>query len=135
MNDCIFCKIVKGEIPCYKIYEDEQVLAFLDIANDVVGHTLVIPKQHCTSLLDADEATMLAVAKAVQKVSLHYVHNCGFDGVNTFNCNGKEAQQSVFHLHVHVIPRKGGDGINIWRNQTQCNPTLQEVCDKLKLSN
>ena len=135
MNDCIFCKIVKGDIPCYKIYEDEHVLAFLDIANDVYGHTLVVPKAHCVNVLDADEQTLAKVMMAVQKVSHHYVDNCGFDGVNTFNCNGDGAEQSVFHLHIHVIPRKKGDGIHVWKNQTQGNPSLQEVCDKLKLSN
>lgn len=135
MKDCIFCKIVKGEIPCYKIYEDDKVLAFLDIANDVVGHTLVIPKQHAVNVLDASADTLHAVIDAVQKVSRHYVDNCGFDGVNTFNCNNLDAEQSVFHLHFHVIPRKKGDGVKVWKNQTQGNPTLQEVCDKLKLSN
>ena len=135
MNDCIFCKIVKGDIPCYKIYEDNDVLAFLDIANDVYGHTLVVPKAHCVNLLDANEQTLAKVMAAVQKVANHYVNNCGFDGVNTFNCNGKGAEQSVFHLYIHVIPRKDNDGISIWKNKTNGTQSLQEVCDKLKLSN
>lgn len=135
MSDCIFCKIVSGQIPCYKIYEDDDVLAFLDIANDVYGHTLVIPKAHCTNLLDANEQTLAKVMAAVQKVGRHYVDNCGFDGFNTFNCNGKDAEQSVFHLHVHVIPRKSGDGLHIWSNKGKQDDNLAEICNKLKLSN
>lgn len=135
MSDCIFCKIVSGQIPCYKVYEDDYVLAFLDIANDVYGHTLVIPKAHCTNLLDADEQCLAKVMTAVQKVGQHYVANCGFDGFNTFNCNGKDAEQSVFHLHIHVIPRKNGDAIHIWSNKGKQTEDLAEICNKLKLSN
>ncbi len=135
MSDCIFCKIVSGQIPCYKIYENDDVLAFLDIANDVYGHTLVIPKEHCTNLQDANAQTLAKVMAAVQKVGRHYVDNCGFDGFNTFNCNGKDAEQSVFHLHIHVIPRKSGDGLHIWSNKGKQDDDLAEICNKLKLSN
>ena len=73
MEDCIFCKIIKGEIPCYKIYEDEYTFAFLDIAGDVDGHTLVIPKKHCKNILDCDEKTLEYVMKTVQKISKHFL--------------------------------------------------------------
>ena len=114
MENCIFCKILKGEIPSYKIYEDDKTYAFLDISCDSVGHTLVIPKKHCTNVLDCDKEDYQAVMAAVQKVSRHYVDNCGFDGVNILNASGKAAQQSVFHLHIHIIPRKDNDGLNTW---------------------
>jgi len=132
MNDCIFCKILKGEIPSYKIYEDDATYAFLDIAKDAEGHTLVIPKKHCVNLLDVDAETLAAVAETAQKIARHYVEDCGYDGVNTFNCNGKYAQQSVFHFHVHVIPRKKGDDVDIWIADAK-DMDLAAICDKLKL--
>ena len=77
MDDCIFCKIIKGEIPGMKIYEDDYTYAFLDIAKDVDGHTLVIPKKHVESLLECDSETMTHVMETVQKISRHYVDDCG----------------------------------------------------------
>ena len=106
MDNCIFCKISRGEAPCYKVYEDEKTLAFLDISKDCYGHTLVIPKKHCTNVLDCDEETLNAVINTVKKVAEHYTKNCNFKGVNILNASGEEAQQSVFHLHFHILPRK-----------------------------
>lgn len=105
MDDCIFCKIIKGEIPCYKIYEDEYVLAFLDVAEDYFGHTLVIPKKHFENLLDIDGDYLCHVVKAVQKISQHYKDDCNFKGINIINNNGDMAGQSVMHLHFHIIPK------------------------------
>lgn len=104
--DCVFCKIIKGELPGFKIYEDKDTFAFLSIANDYYGHTLVIPKKHCESILDADEQTLTAVMNTARKISKHYVENLGFDGANVFINNGAAADQVVFHLHVHIAPRK-----------------------------
>ena len=134
MNDCIFCKIIAGEIPSLKIYEDEYVYAFLDIACDCYGHTLVIPKKHCTNVLDCDAQTLAHVTSAVQKISRHFVENCGFDGVNVLNASGKSAEQSVFHLHFHIIPRKEGDGISAWPFHDKHDFRLEEICEKLKLA-
>lgn len=106
MSDCIFCKIVEGSMPCYKIYEDEYALAFLDISKDCYGHTLVVPKKHFENVLDCDEEYLSKVMIAVKKVANHYVNNCGFKGINILNASGVEAQQSVFHLHFHILPRK-----------------------------
>lgn len=133
MKDCVFCKIVKGEIPCYKIYENESVLAFLDIANDFLGHTLVIPKKHCKSVLDASPENLQAVILAVQKISRHYTENCGFDGVNIFNANNESAEQSVFHLHFHIIPRKSGDLLTISPSGKKQTINLEKLQAKLKL--
>lgn len=105
MNDCIFCKIANGEAPCYKIYEDDYALAFLDISKDCYGHTLVIPKKHFKNVLDCEDEYLAKVIEAVKKVANHYVDNCGFKGVNILNASGEEAQQSVFHLHFHILPR------------------------------
>lgn len=131
MSDCIFCKIIKGEIPSCKIYEDDKVYAFLDIACDAVGHTLVIPKKHCTNVLDCDKQYLDAVIEAVQKISKHYVEDCGFEGVNIINASGESAQQSVFHLHFHIVPRKSNDGLNLWPLNDKQEMDLQAICKKL----
>ena len=108
---CLFCKILNGEIPSYKIYEDEDTYAFLDISDDVVGHTLVIPKKHYDNVLDIDMEMLSRVMRTVKLISNHYVDNCGFTGVNILNNSGIGADQTVFHLHIHILPRKNGDGI------------------------
>lgn len=108
-SDCIFCKIVEGVSPCYKIYEDEWTLAFLDISRDTYGHTLVVPKEHCECVLDCKDEILAKVMATVKKVSNHYVKKCGFKGVNVLNASGEEAQQSVNHLHFHILPRTSKD--------------------------
>lgn len=113
-DNCIFCKIIKGEMPSYKIYEDEHTLAFLDISKDVDGHTLVIPKTHAVNVLDITEENYLNVVKTVKKVAEHYVNNCGYEGVNILNASDASAGQSVFHLHFHLFPRCSGDNANLW---------------------
>ena len=133
MSDCIFCKIIKGEIPSYKIYEDELTYAFLDISNDCNGHTLVIPKKHCENILDCDEKYLAACMKTIKKIGNHFVQNCGFSGVNVLNASGKDAEQSVFHLHFHILPRKENDGTNAFPELTKNAETLAEVQEKLKI--
>ena len=133
MDDCIFCKIIKGEIPSYKIYEDEKTYAFLDIASDCEGHTLVIPKKHCANLLDCDGEYLAATIASVQKISGHYVRDCGYDGVNVVNACGKAAQQSVFHLHFHIYPRKNGDGVDLFPLKDKLDIDMAAVAKKLAL--
>jgi len=113
-KDCIFCRIAAGESPCYKIYEDEFILAFLDIAMDAPGHTVVIPKQHEDGLFTSGPEITGRLMEAVRLISHHYVEDCGFDGVNVLNASGSAAQQSVPHLHFHIIPRMEKDGLNAW---------------------
>ena len=105
MEDCIFCKIVDGSAPCYKIYEDEYTLAFLDIAQKDYGHTLVVPKTHCVNTLDCDDEILQKVILTVKKVANHYVNNCDFDSVLILNANNENAGQVVFHLHYHIVPK------------------------------
>lgn len=133
MNDCIFCKILKGELPSHKIYEDEYVYAFLDISCDCYGHTLVIPKKHCENVLDCDSVSLVHILPAIQKISRHFVEDCGFSGVNVLNASGKSAEQSVFHLHFHIIPRKDGDGIESWPFHDKHDFDLAEICQKLTM--
>ncbi len=133
MENCIFCKILKGEIPSYKIYEDDYAYAFLDISRDTYGHTLVIPKQHYVNVLDCDADDLSHVIQAVQKVANHFVDHCGFGGVNILNASGVDAQQSVFHLHFHVIPRKKDDGVDAWPFHDEQDYDLAEICKALKM--
>lgn len=133
MEDCVFCKIVRGEIPSYKIYENETTLAFLDISKDIDGHTLVIPKNHCTNVLDCQEDSLNDVMKTVKLVSKHYCQNCGYDGVNILNANNKASGQSVFHLHFHILPRKNNDNENAWPKLNGAKNELSTMCEKLKI--
>lgn len=114
MSDCVFCKIVDGAIPSMMIYEDAHTCAFMDVADDVDGHMLVIPKKHVNNILDCDEETLTHLMHAVKLVSNHCVDQCGYDGVNLLNASGVSAGQSVPHFHIHIIPRKSGDGIDTW---------------------
>lgn len=114
MDGCIFCRIANGSAPCMKVYEDEHTMAFLDIARDVDGHILAVPKKHVKSILDCDAEMLSHLTETVRLISKHLTENCGYDGVNLLNASGASAGQSVPHLHVHIIPRRSGDGIDAW---------------------
>ena len=129
---CIFCSIIKGDIPSYKIYEDESVYAFLDIADDAIGHTLVIPKNHYENLIDIPQEELSAVMSTVQNLSKHYIKK-GFSGVNLINCCGESAEQSVLHFHIHILPRKENDGLKIYPKLDKLNCDFEKVKDQLKL--
>lgn len=100
--DCLFCKIIKGEIPCYKIYEDDIVLAFLDINPDSDGHTLIIPKKHYKDINDIDDETLLYIYNSAKKISKLLVERLECDGVSLLQNNG--VAQEVKHYHLHVKP-------------------------------
>lgn len=133
MENCVFCKIIAGELPSKKIYENDQVLAFLDISKDVDGHILVVPKKHAKNILDCDKESLEAVMLAVKKISKHLVDDCGFDGVNLLNASGESAGQTVPHFHIHIIPRKNGDNIDAWPKFPGAKFELDETCEKLKI--
>ncbi len=105
----VFCKIIDGEIPCYKIYEDEEVLAFLDISQVTKGHTLVVPKKHYDNFLATPQDVMHKVMDVAQRIGQVSIRLLGAKGVNILTNCYKEAGQSVMHFHVHVIPRYGDD--------------------------
>ena len=132
--DCVLCKIVTGNIPSRKIYEDEYTLAFLDIANDVDGHTIVIPKKHINNILDCDNDTLGYLMNTIKLVSSHYVNNCGYQGVNLLNASGTAAQQSVPHFHIHIIPRQTNDGIDAWPIFNGGSLSADEMLQKLKMT-
>lgn len=112
--DCVFCKIVNGTLPSLKVYEDEYTLVFMDIAKDVDGHMLAIPKRHFKSILDCDADTLDHLMHTVKKVAEHCVAKCGYEGVNLLNASDESAGESVPHFHIHIIPRRRGDNIDSW---------------------
>ena len=130
---CIFCKIINGEIPSYKIYEDENVLAFLDIADDYEGHTLVIPKKHYENIFEIPVEELSKVMEVVKKISNHYVSNLNFEGINICNANGECAEQTVPHFHIHIIPRKAGDGKKFYSENEKVGSDFAILCERLKL--
>ena len=105
----IFAKILRGELPCHKVYEDDHVLAFLDIMPRAPGHTLVLPKAPARNLLDVDTADLAHVMAAAQKIARAATKVFGADGITIQQFNESAGGQVVFHLHVHVIPRKAGE--------------------------
>ena len=111
--DCIFCKIVNGEIPCTKVFEDDHVLAFMDINPLNDGHLLVIPKTHANTILEIEERDFMAVTAAVHKIAGAVQAALKPDGMNLLQLNGKAANQVVPHLHVHIVPRWSGDDLKI----------------------
>lgn len=111
--DCIFCKIVAGELPATIVDEDERTIAFMDIAPATRGHALVIPRAHSAGLLTVDPEDLCAVALASQRLAGRIRGRLAADGVNLVNSCGAVAWQTVFHFHVHVIPRYSGDPLRL----------------------
>jgi histidine triad (HIT) family protein len=110
MDDCIFCKIIAGEIPSYTVYEDDVVKAFLDISQGTPGHTLVIPKKHVANIFEYDAELASEVFARIPKIAKALkASNPAIQGLNILNNNGEVAYQSVFHSHFHLIPRYSDD--------------------------
>lgn len=131
--NCVFCKIVKGELPSFKVYEDESTMVFMDIAKDVDGHMVAIPKKHVKNILDCDEETLQQLMLAVKKVSCHCVEECGYDGVNLLNASDESAGQSVPHFHIHIIPRKKDDGLDTWPKFDGAKCEIEEIHSNIKM--
>lgn len=110
MSDCIFCKIAAGEIPCTRVYEDEQALAFMDIGPIIKGHILVIPKKHYDPILDTPDDVLQHLITVVKKIAGAQRKALKTDGCNIIQNNGRVSGQAVPHLHFHVIPRFADDG-------------------------
>jgi histidine triad (HIT) family protein len=112
-EDCIFCKIVAGELPAQIVAEDERTIAFMDISPATRGHTLVIPRRHARDLWEIEPEELAAAAQAAQRVAGRLRERLGADGVNLINSCGPHAWQTVFHFHIHVIPRYEGDPLKL----------------------
>lgn len=130
---CIFCKIVAGEIPSYKIYENENTLAFLDIAPVNPGHTLVIPKKHYINMEEIPEEDLCELIKSVKSVGRMIKDNFGAPGYNITVNNDPIAGQIIPHIHFHIIPRKEGDGHKLWEQKEYREGEAEEVLSKIKV--
>jgi len=130
---CLFCKIIAGEIPATKVYEDEHTFAFLDIRPVNLGHTLVIPKKHFKNLYELESPYENAVMQTAQKVARAIKKGLSADGVNLGMNNDAPAGQIIFHAHLHVIPRSINDGLMHWGHVTVTPEQIEEVGEKIKL--
>jgi histidine triad (HIT) family protein len=115
------------------IYEDEYTMAFMDIAKDVDGHLLVVPKTHFTNILDCNDEYLINLMRTVKCIANHLVDDCGYDGVNLLNASDESAGQSVFHFHIHVIPRKSGDNIKAWTNFGGAETPTEDIFKKITM--
>lgn len=135
MSDCIFCKIVNGEIPAAKVFENEHVMAFLDISQVTKGHTLVIPKVHKENLFELTPNIAKNLFESVPEIANALKEEYKPLGLNLVNNNGEQAGQTVFHFHVHLIPRYGqGDGFGaVWKSNTSdyTPQTLKEMAENI----
>ena len=129
---CVFCKILNGEIPSFKIYENDYVLCFLDINASSNGHTLVVPKKHFNNIFDIDEEYSYQIIHAIKIVVNKLKEKLGVENVNIINNSGVLAGQTVMHIHFHIIPRYENDGITISPKQTEPNfDLLKEIQDTI----
>lgn len=132
MSDCIFCKIIAGEIPSATVYEDDDVKAILDVNPAAKGHVIVLPKTHAENIFsipDEDLKKAICVAKKIA-TALKKTYNC--DGVNILQNNGEAAGQSVFHLHIHVIPRFEGDTVNMKWTPGEMPDDMAETAEAIR---
>lgn len=134
-TNCIFCKIVAGEIPSYTIYEDDEFKAFLDANPASKGHALIVPKAHYADLYDIDEEVAARAMKLAKKLATHMTKVFGCEGFNLIQNNNEAAGQTVFHFHLHLIPRyadaKNNSDILTWTHETFSPEEMAEIRDSL----
>lgn len=114
---CVFCRIINKELPSTIIYEDDIVIALVPKETVSIGHTLLIPKQHFENIFDVEENVFSHFSKVMKKLSVDLVKEHSATGINILNASGKDAQQSVQHLHFHLVPRYSNDGLDMWIKQ------------------
>ncbi|MCP4546444.1 MAG: HIT family protein [bacterium] len=130
--DCIFCKIASGDLPAFKVFEDERVLAFLDINPGTRGHTLIIPRFHSKDLFALTDADSAAIMAAAQKIAPVLIRETGADGLNLHQSNGEAAGQVIFHYHMHLLPRWHGDSLcSPWTPGTSDSNDLQQFAERI----
>ncbi len=132
MPNCIFCRIVKGELPSVRVYEDDATIALLTIEPVNTGHTLVIPKEHVTNIFEVTPELWARVQETVRKVSHAVEKGVGADGINLNMNNREHAGQVVDHIHVHIIPRFKGDGITHWGHHPRREDEGEPVAEKIR---
>lgn len=129
MEDCIFCKIAKGEIDSAKIWEDDDFLAILDVNPLTKGHCLIIPKNHFKNVFDIEPEILKEIIVLAKNLSNQIKNNLGAEGVNLINASGRAAEQSVFHFHLHIVPRYENDGLkmNDWWQTKAKKANIEEL--------
>jgi len=133
MSDCVFCKIVTGQIPSTRVYEDEHALAFMDIGQVNPGHVLVAVKKHADNLYALDDAQAAAVARAGLQVARAIRDAFKPEGLSVYQANGKAAGQTVFHYHIHLLPRHAGDGMELtWPVKNPPREMLEGYAEKIR---
>ena len=133
MSDCVFCKIVAGQIPSTRVFEDELTLAFMDIGQVNPGHVLVTVKKHAPYLHELDEAQAAAVARSCVRISKAIQNAFKPEGLSIYQANGKAAGQTVFHYHVHLLPRHAGDGMELsWPVKNPPRGRLEEYAGLIR---
>jgi len=130
--DCIFCKIVAGEIPSHKVYQDDNVFAFLDIAPVNPGHTLVIPKKHFVNMEEIPEDELVKLIKVVKKIGKAIKRELAVSGYNVQINNDPVAGQLVPHLHFHIMPRNENDGLKLWPQDKYQEGEAEQAAKKIK---
>jgi histidine triad (HIT) family protein len=130
-DDCIFCRIVRGEVPCFQVCEDDRTLTFLDIFPVAEGHTLVIPKRHMSDLFEVDGETLAAVAATSLRVARAIRRALEPDGLAVFQLNGSAAGQSVFHYHMHLLPRTSGEAFALHSRKRGDDARLRTTAERL----
>ena len=132
--DCIFCKIINGEIPKFTVYEDDDSIAFLDVNPVNPGHVLVVPKGHFANLEEVSEKSLIATMKIVKRVGKSLKDNLGVLGYNVHENNDPASGQVVPHLHFHVIPRYNGDGLSLWPQKNYDPGQAEDILNKIKIN-
>lgn len=130
-DDCIFCKIIAGQMPCHKVHEDEHTLVFMDIFPVTDGHALVITKGHYENIFEASEAALVAVAAMARRVAGAIRDELRPDGLMVFQLNGLAAGQSVFHYHMHLLPRLEGEALALHTRVPGKPERLAEIAARL----
>ena len=132
-DDCIFCKIAAGQIPSKTVYEDERFRAILDNSPASQGHTIILPKNHADNIYELPEEDAAGIFAAAKKIATAMKEVMGCEGVNILQNNGEIAGQTVFHLHVHVIPRYQGDKIAFsWQHGKPAEEEMETIAEKIK---
>ena len=134
MDNCIFCKIINKQIPSNIVYEDDNFLAFLDIAKATNGHTILIPKKHCKNVIECDDDTLSNMIVVAKKIASNLMDKLGADGCNILtNCN-EVAGQTCFHFHIHIIPRYNNlDGFEpVFKENKNEELTSSQILEKIK---
>jgi histidine triad (HIT) family protein len=132
-KECIFCGIVSGTAPARIVYQNADVICFLPKDSETYGHTLVVPKKHFVDIYSLPEDLLGTITVAIKKISLHYRDVLGASGVNLLHASGKSAQQSVFHFHIHLLPRFENDGLDLWPRIEPIDWDKDEFLRKIEL--